>query len=91
MAVARRRFLGTVAGGSLALTPQGRVVEAMQSSRDVFAHGVASGDPLEDRVFRWKTGSYCGHVSQEVVVMLRCTGGLRTTQRCGRVLGAGQL
>ena len=53
MAVSRRRFLGTVAGGSLALTPPGRVVEALQSSRDVFAHGVASGDPLEDRVILW--------------------------------------
>ena len=53
MAVSRRRFLGTVAGGSLALTPPGRVAEAMQSSRDVFAHGVASGDPLEDRVILW--------------------------------------
>ena len=63
MALSRRRFLGTVAGGSLALTPPGRAAEAMQSSRDVFAHGVASGDPLEDRVILWtRVSGGCGDV-----------------------------
>ena len=53
MAVSRRRFLGTVAGGSLVLTSVNRVTGTTQSSRDVFTHGVASGDPLEDRVVLW--------------------------------------
>ena len=53
MAVSRRRFLGTVAGGSLALAAPGRALAATQDSRAVFAHGVASGDPLEDRVIVW--------------------------------------
>ena len=53
MAVSRRRFLGTVAGGSLVLTSANRVTGTSQSSRDVFTHGVASGDPLEDRVVLW--------------------------------------
>ena len=51
MALSRRRFLGTVASGSLALAAPGRALAAAsQDSRAVFAHGVASGDPLEDRV-----------------------------------------
>ena len=53
VAVSRRRFLGTVAGGSLLLTSVNRVTGTTQSSRDVFTHGVASGDPLEDRVVLW--------------------------------------
>ena len=53
MAVSRRRFLGRVAGGSLVLASPDRVAGTSQSSRDVFTHGVASGDPLEDRVILW--------------------------------------
>ena len=54
MAVSRRRFLGTVASGSLALAVPGRALAAAsQDLRAVFAHGVASGDPLEDRVILW--------------------------------------
>ncbi len=43
MALSRRRFLGTVASGSLALAAPGRALAAAsQDSRAVFAHGVAS-------------------------------------------------
>ncbi len=53
MTVSRRRFLGTVASGSLALAAPGSASALTQDSRDVFTHGVASGDPLDDRVILW--------------------------------------
>ena len=53
MAVSRRRFLGTMATGSLTLAAPAQTMAAGQDPRAVFAHGVASGDPLDDRVILW--------------------------------------
>ena len=52
MSVSRRDFLGT----TLAATAAGFVrldARAQDTGRRVFLHGVASGDPLSDRVILW--------------------------------------
>jgi alkaline phosphatase D len=50
----RRDFMATsaIAIGSSALAGVGRVFAA-QGTEAVFRHGVASGDPLRDRVVLW--------------------------------------
>ena len=51
MTMNRRRFLGTSARAGLVL-PFARALPVLGQER-VFAHGVASGDPLTDRVLLW--------------------------------------
>ena len=54
MTISRRRFLGTVASGSMALPLAARASGApSRPSAEVFRHGVATGDPLDDRVILW--------------------------------------
>ena len=50
MQIDRRRALSLVALGASALAPAARSGEAPDL---LFAHGVASGDPLRDRVVIW--------------------------------------
>lgn len=50
MAISRRSFLRVAGASALALPIVGR---AQTDARSVFAHGVASGDPLSDAVIIW--------------------------------------
>jgi alkaline phosphatase D len=49
----RRSFLGAAVGGTAALAGVRVARAASDDSAAVFAHGVASGDPLPDRVVLW--------------------------------------
>jgi len=49
----RRDFIRTLGAGALASIPLVRSVEARPLSQAAFQHGVASGDPLSDRVILW--------------------------------------
>ena len=52
--IPRRLFLATSAAAAAALPVIGRArLEAAQNTDGVFRHGVASGDPLHDRVILW--------------------------------------
>lgn len=52
--IPRRLFLSTSAAAAAALPVIGRArLDAMQHTDRVFRHGVASGDPLHDRVILW--------------------------------------
>jgi alkaline phosphatase D len=52
--IPRRLFLSSSAAAAAALPIIGRArLEAMQNTDPVFRHGVASGDPLPDRVILW--------------------------------------
>ena len=55
MAVSRREFFGrTAAAGLVGLVRlDGHEEQPVPSARKVFRHGVASGDPLSDRVILW--------------------------------------
>ncbi|MCC7126488.1 MAG: alkaline phosphatase D family protein [Acidobacteria bacterium] len=52
--IPRRLFLSTSAAAAAALPVFGRArLDAAQNANPVFRHGVASGDPLSDRVLLW--------------------------------------
>jgi alkaline phosphatase D len=52
--ISRRCFLSTSAAAAAALPVIGRArIEALQHAPPVFRHGVASGDPLAERVMLW--------------------------------------
>src|SRR5688572_2175940 len=50
MSLTRRQFLWTTAAGTVVLPLRARAQTAVPS---LFVHGVASGDPLADRVVLW--------------------------------------
>ncbi|WP_374763190.1 alkaline phosphatase D family protein [Yunchengibacter salinarum] len=49
----RRAFMGAVGFGTLALSSPGALADRAGRDRPGFSHGVASGDPLQDRVILW--------------------------------------
>ena len=52
--IPRRLYLSAAASAAAALPIVGRArLEAAQDTDHVFRHGVASGDPLNDRVILW--------------------------------------
>ena len=52
--LSRRGFLGVAAGATASIAAGVRTASAQSGSGDsVFAHGVASGDPLADRIVLW--------------------------------------
>ncbi|MFT5223895.1 MAG: alkaline phosphatase D [Glaciecola sp.] len=52
--ISRRKFIGTAVGGAAALTARfGRWAPPAHAGEAPFLHGVASGDPLTDRVILW--------------------------------------
>jgi len=59
--IPRRQFLSVSAAAAAALPVIGRArIEAAQNADRVFRHGVASGDPLHDRVVLWTRVSASG-------------------------------
>src|SRR5262245_8521842 len=65
--VSRRSFIRS-SGAALATLPWVRSVDALaQAANPVFRHGVASGDPLSDRVILWtRVTPAAGAVAQSV-------------------------
>jgi alkaline phosphatase D len=51
--VSRRRFLQDAAAATAALPLFGRAAREQEDGRQLFRHGVASGDPLSDRIILW--------------------------------------
>ncbi len=89
MPIDRRRFLVGALGlaASPWLVPGCRSVVRAAAGSAVFAHGVASGDPLEDRVILWTRVSAPPDVRGPVAVRWR----LADDPGFGRVVAQGQL
>ena len=51
--LSRRTFLGAAAAGTASVLATPLLAKAQTSGQPVFRHGVASGDPLRDRVIIW--------------------------------------
>lgn len=82
----RRDFMRTLGVGALAALPMIRSGSAVAGSSGVFQHGVASGDPLSDRVILWTrvTPTQPGRVPVNWEVALDAS--FRRVIRRGRVL-----
>src|SRR5690348_11480340 len=64
--ISRRGFLST-SGAALGALPFVRSIDSLaQVTNPVFRHGVASGDPLADRVILWTRLSPRGNGAQRV-------------------------
>ena len=53
MTLSRRQFLWTAAASSVCFPALLGAQDDARGSSSIFRHGVASGDPLEDRVILW--------------------------------------
>ena len=80
--ITRRRFIKTVAIGTTALASAGLLTGC---SRARFNHGVASGDPLSDRVVIWtRITPYQAFNGQHKILWL-----VATDAQCQQVVGSG--
>lgn len=77
----RRRFIKTVAIGTGSLAVAGSLTGCSPAQ---FRHGVASGDPLQDRAVIWTRAS--AHNPNEAVLVRWV---VATDKRCKRIVGAG--
>jgi alkaline phosphatase D len=88
MAISRRAFLGTTAAAGLA----GLVrleSQPVAQARKIFRHGVASGDPLTDRVILWTRVTAPANATPEVLWEVAADGSFqRPVARGSAVTGA---